>query len=187
MRNLTVEGSVCKFELHGECAVGMANALRRALMSDVVNYAPKEVHIRKNTTCQTDEYIAHRIGLIPFRRTSEGLEGGLSIAVAGREATASDLTGTAYYAPVDIPIVRMIEHQELDLDVVFTSGTGGDHVKFSHVGKVGYNVVRDDCVELRFEVITDESPLSYLERAIDALHRRVSETVYIVERARNEV
>ncbi len=181
MRHLTVEGKLCKFEVHGSCAVGMGNAIRRAIMSDVVNYAPKEVMIRKNTTCQTDEYIAHRIGMIPFRRASTGPDGCLTIHVVGRQAMASDLIGTAYYAPTDVPIIKMIENQELDLEVVFMSGTGSDHVKFSHVGKVGYRVVNEKCVQLQFEMITDESPLDYLERAVDALHKRVHSTIYTVE------
>ena len=184
MRQLTLEGNVCKFELHGSCAVGMGNAIRRSLMSDVINYAPKEITIRKNTTCQTDEFIAHRIGMIPFRRVSDDIEGAMTVNVVGREAMASDFVGTAYYAPTNIPIIKMIDDQELDLDVVFTKGTGNDHVKFSHVGKVGYKVVTDNHVKVEFEIITDESPLDYLERAIDALSKRLRDTLCVVESGR---
>lgn len=184
MRQLTVEGKLCKYELHGTFAVGMANALRRSLMSDVINYAPKEIIIRKNTSCQTDEYIAHRIGMIPFRRVHPDVDGMLTLRVDGREVMASDLVGTAYYAPTNVPIIKMANEQELELDVVFTRGTGSDHVKFSHIGKVGYNVVNDELVRMQFEMVTDESPIDYLQRAIVALDKRIYDTICVVENGR---
>ena len=64
MRNLVVDGNKCTFELHTNTA--FPNALRRALRSDVERYAPSTITIRDNTSSQTDEYIAHRIGMIPF-------------------------------------------------------------------------------------------------------------------------
>mmetsp|Transcript_31670 Transcript_31670/g.75236 ORF Transcript_31670/g.75236 Transcript_31670/m.75236 type:complete len:121 (-) Transcript_31670:147-509(-) len=44
----------------------VANALRRAMMSDVPTIAIDLVEIEKNTTCLTDEFLAHRLGLIPI-------------------------------------------------------------------------------------------------------------------------
>ena len=64
MKNMVVDGEKCTFEMNGDYST--ANAIRRVLVSDVETYAPSEVIIHTNTSCQPDEYIAHRIGLIPF-------------------------------------------------------------------------------------------------------------------------
>lgn len=185
MRHLSVDRNRCTFEVHGEAAVGMANALRRALMSDVVNYAAKEVVIRTNTSCQTDEYIAHRVGMIPVRRRHPDVDGAMTLCVSGREALASDMKGDAYYAPQDVPIIKMLDGQTLDLDVVFGAGTGADHVKFSHIGPVAYSVESETRVRMGFEMITDESPLDYVERAVQMLERRVDDAIFAVETKTN--
>ena len=52
------------FYLRG--GAGFCNAVRRTLASDVTMLAPYEVRVLENTSCQNDEYIAHRIGLVPF-------------------------------------------------------------------------------------------------------------------------
>ena len=51
------------FALKG--SAGFCNAVRRTLLSDLYMWAPKEILIRSNMSCQTDEYLAHRIGMIP--------------------------------------------------------------------------------------------------------------------------
>ncbi len=45
----------------------MANALRRILISEVPTLAIEFVEFHENTTVLQDEYIAHRLGLIPLR------------------------------------------------------------------------------------------------------------------------
>ena len=45
-----------------------ANAARRALISSLRSVAPDRVEIDVNTSAHTDEYIAQRLGLLPFRR-----------------------------------------------------------------------------------------------------------------------
>ena len=183
MRKLAIDGRRCTFEVHGKDAESMANALRRALITDVSNYAPHKVRIRKNTSCQTDEYIAHRIGLIPFRATNddEADAAALSMHVVGRDAMASDLQGTAFRAPVDVPILKLIDDQTLDLDVTFERGTGSVHARFSHIGPVEYRSRADGVMELAFEMITDEDPLDYLERAVISLESRVQASLVHVE------
>ena len=54
--------SVESFSLPVE--LGMANAVRRALLCDVRTEAPFQVTFHENTSCETDEYIAHRLGLV---------------------------------------------------------------------------------------------------------------------------
>eukprot|EP00890_Picochlorum_soloecismus_P006604 jgi/Picsp_1/769/NSC_04258-R1_dna-directed rna polymerase ii subunit rpb3-a len=55
----------CEFLLTGT-DVSIANALRRVILAEVPTIAIELVEIEKNTTVLNDEFLAHRLGLIPL-------------------------------------------------------------------------------------------------------------------------
>lgn len=63
MRKLT--NDYCEFVLSGTDA-SMANALRRIMIAEVPTVAIDLVEIENNTTVLNDEFLAHRLGLIPL-------------------------------------------------------------------------------------------------------------------------
>ena len=183
MRNIKVEKNSCTFELYGKYE-SFPNSLRRALLNNIKNYAPDRVVFRKNTSCQTDEYIAHRICMIPFRANNlcENLDlKPMTCKIEGKTPYSHDLTGDGFTCSPDIPIMKLSEEQALDFDVYFKRGCGLDHAKFSHVGKVGYKQT-EKSTQISFETISDiDSPVEMLMAAVDSLMSDVRDTIHLVE------
>lgn len=174
MRKIDVDGKRCS--VHFKTQNTVPNAVRRALMCDVKNFAPNTITIRTNTSCQTDEYIAHRIGLIPFSDVTN--ETVATLSVQNRLVTTDDFKGVAAYRVM--PVMKLATHQALDVDINFKQGTGSDHVRFSHITNVGYSV-EDDVQKLTFETINKRNPVEYLLEAIDSLINRVDRNIFFVE------
>lgn len=159
---------------------GMANALRRMLMNEVPSYAPSHIIVRENTTCQTDEYIAHRVAMIPFRLCGKE-DGVLKLDVKDKTAFSSDLKGEDFrVACRTIPIMKMTHGQSLCIDVHFTKGTGSEHVKHSHVSRVRYKE-HCKCVRVGFKTITDEPPIDFLRRGIVQMEKKLCSLLCVAE------
>lgn len=150
---------------------GFCNAVRRSLMSDLENEAPYEVEIRSNTSCLTDEFVAHRIGLVPFRRVGNGDT--MTLRVVGRPAWTRDLVGPAFDAVGDAELVRMTGTQEIDLTIRFDRRPASKHARYSMCAAVGMRRVDGDRCRLTFETIDGSDPKVAMERALDALEARV--------------
>ena len=164
MEDIVVHQNTCAFTVGN---IHIANAIRRSLVGHISQWAPKCIHVTKNTSCQTDEYIAHRICMIPFvHRIGEG---NMHLHVKGRPAQSNDLVGESFVPFENICIMHMINEQELDIEVEFEYGTGAQHTKFSHVSIVGYNQKDNGTVRMNFEVITPEPPILYLRDALKSL------------------
>lgn len=98
-----------KFELR-ETDVSMANALRRVMISEVPTVAIDLVEIETNSSVLNDEFIAHRLGLIPL--TSERA---MSMRFS-RDCDACDGDGQCEFCSVEFHLqAKCVTDQTLDV------------------------------------------------------------------------
>ena len=128
----------------------LANALRRAISFEVPVLAIEDVYFLKNSSALYDEIIAHRLGLIPLKGAKGytlpaeckckgkgcakcSVKAKLKVkgpaVVTAKDLKFKDPSIKPVYA--DMPIVKLLENQELELEAVATLGLGKEHVKWS--------------------------------------------------------
>lgn len=165
-------GEMVAFDLPG--GVGFCNAVRRTLTSDVATWAPYELTIRTNTSCQTDEYLAHRIGLIPFRRVPGNTTTEMVLKKKGSTVLAQDIVGPGFEAVhPHIEVMLLREDQELDLSVHFDRQSASKHARYSPCAAVGMKALEDGKHRISFELLDDKAdPKQVVLEALSAMEDR---------------
>lgn len=159
--------------------VGFCNAVRRVLHSDLRSWAPFQVTFRKNTSCQTNEFLAHRIGLVPFRRVGNGAQMELSIT-GPCDVLASDLTGPAFEPALDdIVLMTLDTNQTIDATVEFDEQAAHKHARYSPLAAIGMKQVDGEGRHaISFEVNDPTlDPEAIMEEAFRSLEKRVDDAM----------
>lgn len=147
-----------------DMSLAFANAIRRIALADVPSLVIEDVYVLRNTSPLFDEFIAHRLGLIPLKYDAEALElnfrgecdcGGIgcnlctvtltlskesdtqSIAVVYSGDLISSQEGVEAISP-SIPIVKLGPNQALEFECMAQLGTGKEHAKWQPVSAIGY-------------------------------------------------
>lgn len=128
-----------------------ANAVRRAAMFDVPTLAIEDVSIVKNSSALYDEIIAHRMGLIPLKTDLESYNLPEDCTCKGKFCAKCSVKitlkakgpATVYSGDMKIkdpsikvihaqmPIVKLLENQEIALEATAVLGRGKVHTKWS--------------------------------------------------------
>jgi len=124
------------------------NTLRRSMSAEVPTMAIEDLEIRKNHSVLYDEMLSHRLGLIPFKtdlKSYELFKPGDQLNAKNSLKMVLKAKGPGFvYAekiktkdpkivPVEpkLPIVKLLEGQEIELEATAIIGKGKYHSKWS--------------------------------------------------------
>lgn len=129
-----------------------ANTLRRIMIDEVPSMAIEDVEFSKNNSIMYDEMVAHRLGLVPLKTDLKSYNLPSRCKCEGKGCNRCQLklvlrvtkgSGVVYASELkskdpavkpifpDIPIVKLLKGQTLELEATAVLGRGKDHVKWS--------------------------------------------------------
>lgn len=179
-----------KFESDGDRATfiltgarsGAANALRRSINGSVACFAIDRITFYENTSSMFDEYIAHRIGLVPIRTPSSGynekdeilftLEATGPATVYSKELVSADKE--VEVANEKIPLIKLGPEQKIRVEGKAILGTGTKHSKFQP-GFVTYEESGDESFSFAVESFGQMSPAEMVNKAAAAIREELKE------------
>lgn len=167
------------FSLSG-ARTGFANLVRRYAMSQVPVFAVTSVTVYENTSTLFDEYIAHRIGLVPLRSPA-GVKGdeealftleasGPAMIYSGQLSSGHDKIKVA---TEKIPLLQLLQDQNLRLEAKALSGIGRKHARWQ-AGLAAYEMA-DGEFRFKVESFMQMPPRDMLGRAADLLEAKCEE------------
>lgn len=143
-------------------------------MNSVKTFAIDTVTFYENSSPMFDEYIAHRIGLIPMTTPKGSHEGDdimLSLEATGPTVVYSkDIVTTEPDVSVvseGIPIIKLGKEQRLRIDCKAVMGTALQHAKYQP-GIITYNNDKDT-FNFYVESFGQMPPKEIIKKACDAL------------------
>src|SRR3989338_9143416 len=138
-------GNKLQFSL-SNCSVAFANGLRRYASMRIPVLAIDTVTFYENNSSLFDEYIAHRLGMMPVTtpdKLPEEAEVSFMLDEVGPKTIyAKDMKSSdkeIHIGKENIPVITLIEHQKLKLEAKAVLGVGNKHAKFQS-GIVSYEI-----------------------------------------------
>lgn len=182
-----------KFSITG-LKPGFANALRRIMIFEVPTMAIEWVDIKKNDSALYDEILAHRLGLIPlsynrkvYKLPEEAenidnvkdstlycklvLKKGGPCMVYSSDLKSEDESVKPIYP--NIPIVQLLEGQEIELVAYARLGYGKENIKWQGA-VVGYSM-ENDKVTFEVESCSGLKPEEIVEISLEVLEKKLKE------------
>ncbi len=159
---------------------GFANLLRRFAMNHVPTFAIDKVVFYENSSSLFDEYLAHRIGLVPLKWASgykPDEEVVFTLEASGpMNVTSAQLQSTSDKVKVateKIPLLKLMTEQNLRLEAKALQGVGRKHARWQ-AGLVSYEMSGDK-FGFKVESFMQMGPRDMLGRAADLLEEKCEE------------
>jgi len=173
-------GNKLDFTVDG-VTVEFANTIRRYGMVCVPTFAVDNIVMYENTSSIFDEYLAHRIGLIPLVTPVKAA--GDAEVVFVIDETGPKVVYSADMKSKDedvksakdkIPVITLNEGQRLRLEAKAKIGTGKTHAKFQS-GLISYGVDDDGKFSFKVESFFQMDPKDLMLRACDIILDDISD------------
>lgn len=180
-----------------------ANTLRRIMGFEVPVMAIEDVEFRKNSSILYDEILAHRLGLIPLTTDlkSYDLPNECKCKGSGCASCQVKITlkatgpGMVYSSelkskdpaikPINnkIPIVKLLEGQEVELEATAILGQGKVHSKWCP-GLIYYKMPDPDKDEFIFTIESwgQLNPKEIVLKAVDVYNKQLEEFIELVKK-----
>ena len=153
---------------------GFGNAIRRYVMNQVKVLAMDHATFYDNTSSFWDEYLAHRIGLMPILtpdKLPESVEIIFSLDAMGPKTVyASDFKSSdkgISLAKGEVPLVTLSANQHLRFEAKARLGSGVEHAKFQ-AGLISYGI-NEGKLKFIVESFYQMSPADIVVRACDRI------------------
>lgn len=168
-----------EFLLRG-AATPFANLLRRYGMGQVPIFAIDRVTFYENGSAMFDEYVAHRIGLVPIKMDSSRATDEISFSldvegpstVLSRELKSTDSKIKA--ALDDLPLLKLLEGQNIRLEAKARRGIGREHAKFQP-GLIAYEILSPNEFRFKVESFMQMEPRDMLVKSADMILEKCEE------------
>ena len=168
-----------EFLLRGS-SIPFSNLLRRYALGQVPVFAIDKVTFYENGSAMFDEYVAHRLGQVPLLsdagRASDEI--GFTLEASGPSTVYSrDLKSTdakVKAAIADIPLLKLLEGQNLRLEAKARRGTGRAHAKFQP-GLISYEVLKPTEFRFKVETFMQVEPRDLLSKTAELVMARCDE------------
>ncbi len=123
-----------KVEFKADINHGLANAIRRSVL-EIPILAIDDVEFHKNGSVLYDKFLGLRLGLLPLKTTDSLKEdSGYKLKLKGKgpgTIYAKDIESRTDIVYPEMPIVKLVEGQEIELTANARLGKGVDHTKHS--------------------------------------------------------
>jgi len=182
-----------KFSVEG-VGPSFANALRRIMISEIPTMAIEWVDFKKNDSAMYDEILAHRLGLIPlkydkkaYKLPEECREASVKDSQCYAKLTLKKRGPCVVYSgdlksedenvkPVfdKIPIVELLDGQELELIAYARLGYGKEHIKWQGA-VVGYSINENGKIVFEVETCSGLSPEEIVVGATEIFEEKLKE------------
>jgi DNA-directed RNA polymerase subunit D len=181
IESLEDNNKVYRFTLK-DATSSYANALRRVAINHVKTFAIDKVTFYENSSAMFDEYIAHRIGLIPISTPTSGYteedEVIFTLEAEGPKTVYSkDFEGKdkeVKIANENIPIIKLAPEQKIRIDCKAVLGNGAKHAKFQP-GIITFEQVNDNTFTFYVETFGQMPPKEIINKAFGAIKDELKE------------
>ncbi|EOB11910.1 DNA-directed RNA polymerases I and III subunit RPAC1 [Nosema bombycis CQ1] len=199
------EGNFLEFDLiNVHCSI--ANAIRRILISEIPTVSIDKISIIDNTSVLPDEFLAHRLGLIPLNVSPEDLDFFksthdssnslyFSLKIENKTKDVIDVTSNNIkWLPKDdqndlcrnvelkkdIPIAKLAPKQRIEVNMIAIKGTGNEHGKWSPVCPATYRLMPIIQIEDIYDEDAEKLKKCFSEGVIDLVEENGRKKAVVV-------